>query len=723
MTRGIGSAAIALLTTALIARFAMPSKADASHIEGVVTSQNGAEVGVWVIAETTDLPTRHIKIVVTGDQGRYVLPELPPANYKVWVRGYGLLDSEPVVTRPGRKQDLTAVVATKPAEAAKVYPANYWYSLIRPPSAGEFPGTGPSGNGISANLRVQGQWIDIQKQGCMVCHQLGSPLTRNQDGASGEMDSAIAWWDQRLQMGQRGPEMSRRADRFGRERGLRMFADWSTRIAQGELPPVPPRPAGIERNLVLSMWEWGTPIDYIHDQVTTDKRNPHINAKGRVYGTNLSGDRLTILDPQTHTATSLPIPVRTPPATPMIGAEMAVPSRFYGTQVLWNNLSNPHNPMMDASGRVWLTTAIRRAQPAWCHEGDNRFAKYFPLHESDRQVAYFDPKTNKFMLIDTCFGTHHPRFAEDENNTLYFSAEGVAAIGWINTRKYDETHDERASQGWCPLVIDTNGDGRITKPWNPPPGADKSRYDSKLDTLTTMGSYGIVPDSIDRSAVWFAWQPFPGRIARLSIGDHPPESCVTEVYEVPSTLDPAVTKAKTGFGPRGVDIDRSGIVWTALSGSGHFARFDRSKCKVTRGPSVVDGRHCAEGWELFPSPGPTLPDTDPPVRADYHAHNWVDQWNTLGLGQNVPIANGSNSDSLLALLPRTHEWVVLRVPYPQGFFTRGLDGRIDDPRSGWRGRAVWSTYSPAATWHIEGGKGVKPFLVKFQMRPNPLAGE
>ena len=87
----------------------------------------------------------------------------------------------------------------------------------------------------------------------------------------------------------------------------------------------------------------------------------------------------------------------------------------------------------------------------------------------------------------------------------------------------------------------------------------------------------------------------------------------------------------------------------------------------------------------------------------------------------MPIATGSNSDSLLALDPETGEWTVLRVPYPQGFFTRGLDGRIDDPDAGWKGRGVWATYGAAATWHIEGGRGVKPGMLKFQVRPDPLA--
>ena len=193
------------------------------------------------------------------------------------------------------------------------------------------------------------------------------------------------------------------------------------------------------------------------------------------------------------------------------------------------------------------------------------------------------------------------------------------------------------------------------------------------------------------------------------------------MYEVPSVLDPNVPPEKRGFGSRGLDIDRNGVVWTALSGSSHMASFDRRRCAVHNGPTTAAGRHCVEGWTLYPTPGPTIPGTDPPVRADYHYYNWVDQWDTLGLGRDVPIATGSNSDSLLAMDPETGAWTVLRVPYPQGFFTRGLDGRIDDPDAGWKGRGVWATYGAAVTWHIEGGVGVKPGMLKFQVRPHPLA--
>src|SRR5204862_6732570 len=122
------------------------------ELGGVVTSPNGPEAGVWVIAETGELPTRFVKIVVTDDQGRYMLPELPKANYDVWVRGYGLVDSPKVKTAPGKILNLTAVRAPSAAAAAEYYPAIYWYSMLRVPEKSEFPGTGPDGNGINPAL-------------------------------------------------------------------------------------------------------------------------------------------------------------------------------------------------------------------------------------------------------------------------------------------------------------------------------------------------------------------------------------------------------------------------------------------------------------------------------------------------------------------------------------------------------------------------------------------
>jgi len=735
MRTRVGMLATAVLLAVAFTWLTPPGQAQESDvISGVVTSSNGPEEGVWVIAETDDLATRMVKTVVTGDGGRFVIPELAEANYKVWVRGYGLADSTKVDARPGQTLELQARFAANDAEAAKVYPANYWYSLIEPPAVDEFPGTGPSGNGISAGLQVQGQWVDIQKQGCMLCHQLGTQVVREIENLD-QFDSTLAAWDHRVEMGQRGSDMTNVMSRFGRERGVQMFAEWSDRIAAGAVPPAPPRPQGVERNVVTTMWEWGTEIDYIHDEIGTDKRNPTINANGPIYGINISNDKLAILDPRTHEPVNLKIPTRVDPSTmrPMIRQSMPVPSRVYGEELLWNDPANPHNPMMDHKGRVWMTSAIRgRETPAYCREGsDNKYAKYFPRDTSGRGLVYYDPETKRFVMIDTCFGTHHLQFAENDTHTLYNSGGGEV-LGWLDTKAYDDTGDEQSSQGWCPLVLDTNGDGVITKPWNEPVGRSRSteegagggvvrEFNRDLDTRINIGSYGVVPDPLDEKAVWISATRFPGQIARLHVGDNPPETCMTEMFEVPSVLDPSVPPDKAGFGSRGIDIDRSGVVWTALSGSSHFASFDRSKCTVMNGPEVFEGRHCVQGWKLYPTPGPTIPNTIPPIRADHHYYNWVDQHNTLGLGPNTPIANGSNSDSLLALRPETGEWVVMRVPYPQGFFSRGMDGRIDDPDAGWKGRGVWATYGAAVTWHIEGGKGVKPGLVKFQIRPDPLA--
>ena len=228
-------------------------------IRGVVESTKGGEPGGWVIAETTDLPAKFVKTVVTDENGRFLIPDLPEETYKVWVRGYGLVDSDPVDLSPGGVVSLEAKVASTAREAAMVYPANYWYSLIEPPKASEFPGSGAEGNGINTNLKVQGQWLDIQKQGCMLCHQLGNRIIRQIDNLE-QFDSTLAAWDHRVKMGQRGSQMTNVMSRFGRERGLQMFADWSDRIAAGAVPPAPPRPSGVERNVVISMWRSAAPV-------------------------------------------------------------------------------------------------------------------------------------------------------------------------------------------------------------------------------------------------------------------------------------------------------------------------------------------------------------------------------------------------------------------------------------------------------------------------------
>ena len=166
------------------------------YITGTVTSEKGPEAGVWVIAETKDLQTKFIKIVVTDDQGRFMLPDLPAANYKVWVRGYGIVDSTPIDAKPTTSSVALKVDTAKtPQEAAKVYPGNYWLSLMEPPPKSLFPGTGENrtkGNGLGVTMIDQNHWINQLKSDCNFCHQLGNPLTRDLDariqGQAGAQD-------------------------------------------------------------------------------------------------------------------------------------------------------------------------------------------------------------------------------------------------------------------------------------------------------------------------------------------------------------------------------------------------------------------------------------------------------------------------------------------------------------------------------------------------------
>src|SRR3989440_2813791 len=408
-------------------------------IGGVVTSAKGSEAGVWVIAETADLPTKFVKIVVTDDRGRYVLPQLPKAHYKVWVRGYGLVDSLSVQATPGKVVNLTAAVAPNPRAAAEYYPAIYWFSLLRVPDKSEFPGTGPKGNGIPENMKSQGQWLHLLKtDSCWSCHQMGDKATREIPKTLGHFDSSTAAWARRLLSGQAGNNMINGLGQLGPERAVPMFADWTDRIAAGELPPIPSRPQGVERNVVITEWDWADPKAYLHDEIATDKRNPTLNANGAIYGAaELSVDYLPVLEPVGAVAKQVRVPVRDPKTPSSTDDKIAAPSPYWGDEAIWHSQANVHNPMFDAQGRVWITSRIRPSEnPAFCKEGSSHpSAVLFPLKTSGRQLAVYDPKTKQVTLINTCFGTHHLVFAEDANNTLWTSSGGGGgAVGGLNTK-------------------------------------------------------------------------------------------------------------------------------------------------------------------------------------------------------------------------------------------------------------------------------------------------
>jgi len=658
------------------ANAAAPPATSTNWIEGQVTSgPSHTEGGVWVIAETSALPTPFRKIVVTDDQGRFVIPDLPSAEYDVWVRGYGLLDSEKTKAKPGAKLDLAAPAAKNARDAAAIYPASYWLSLLEP------PGHNPA-------------WVNQFKLGCELCHQVGSLITRTKTRELYDLGFHKA------------TIMHATANGLGREPLLDALGDWSSRIAAGETPPMPPRPRGNERNVVITEWAWGDTFTYAHDEIATDKRKPSLYPNGPIYGVDLGNDRVLALDPRTATASEVHVPTRGGYSTPWceltykpLGAAAAVPAGFgslgcptgkgiTGFEGQYPNPANPHNPMLDSQGRLWITTQIRREWaedlPSFCNDSPAIAKNYH-----HRQLGWYDPRTGKFQLIDTCYGTHHLQF--DDRGVLWTSGDSYV-IGWFDPAKYDPAKPETLAraQGSAEVVVDGNGDG-------------------KPDTPLVAFNYGVIPNPVDHS-VWFA-QPggnvgdpldFRGRIVRYD-----PAKGTFEAYTPP----------RPGSGPRGVDVDTKGIVWVALGGSGDLGRFDRSKCKQTWGT----GDQCPDGWTLYRSPGPPMRaghDIGDEKNADFHYYLFVDQFDTLGLGDDVVVLNGTGSDSLLAFDQTTRQFTVIRVPYPLNTYTRGLDGRIDDANAGWHGRGLWFTNGLDPMVHSEIPQS---FVGHVQLRPNPLA--
>jgi hypothetical protein len=520
----------------------------------------------------------------------------------------------------------------------------------------------------------------------------------------------MAAWDRRVQSGQAGGGMSNALNGFGRQRALAMFADWTDRIAAGEVPPAPPRPAGQERNVVITQWDWADPKAYLHDVTSTDRRNPRLYPNAPVYGSlEVSADYLPVLDPVRHEASKVPLTVRDPNTRPASAPTMPHPSPYWGEEPIWTSRNNVHNPMFDGQGRVWITSTVRPPDnPAFCKEGSSHpSAKLFPIANAGRHLAVYDPKAKKLTHISTCFGTHHLMFAEDSNNTLWTSGGGQV-VGWFNTKLFDQTGDEEKAQGWTALVIDTNGNGKrdgYVEPNDPP--------DPSKDKRIGGAFYAVAP--APDGSVWGTVLGFPGAVVRLNPGSNPPETALAEYYEVPFDNPRATVQ---GFSPRGGDVDRNGVYWAALS-SGHLASFDRRKCKGPLSGPTATGQHCPEGWTLYPEPLPQVKGVKDGGSAEASYYTWVDQFDTLGLGTNVPINTGNGSEGLLVL--KDGKWVVLRVPYPLGYYTKWVDGRIDDPNGGWKGRGLWTTVSTRAPFHMEGGRGRTSSVVKFQMRPDPLA--
>ena len=329
----------------------------------------------------------------------------------------------------------------------------------------------------------------------------------------------------------------------------------------------------------------------------------------------------------------------------------------------------------DADPREWRRTSRRSARTAPGIAGRSHH----------RQLGYYDPKTKKFKLIDTCYGTHHLQF--DKKACCGSSGDSLRAR---------LVRPEQVRPG--PARDRADGAGLVARSRSTPTAT------ASPDTPIVGFNYGIIPNHKDGS-VWTA------QLERRARADHAATTRPPDKFEqyIPPT---------PGYGPRGVDVDSKGIIWAALGGSGHLASFDRSKCTQTWG----DGTQCAEGWTFYKSPGPLTVAVHPRRRrtnADFHYYLWVDQFNTLGLGKDTVILNGTDSDSLLAFNQKTKKCITIRDPVPAERATSAGSTAASTTRTP-AGRAAASGSTTAST-RSSTTRSQHGYVGHAQLRPDPLA--
>ena len=636
---------------------------DKSSIGGTVVNSNGgkAEAGVWVIAETKSLQTPFRKIVVTDDQGRYLVPDLPEGTYELWVRGYGLKDSAKTPGARGAMVQLKVDNAATPQEAAKIYPASYWTAMIQPPPKSELP----------ARWTSQDEWLAALRNGCNHCHATGMPQTR--------IYTTARDWDA---MFQRAARMHGELEALGKAPVEKMLADWGSRIAAGEVPPAPPRPTGIERNVVVSQWDWGADISFVHDLISTDKRNPTLYPYGKVYGVDRTGGgRLLVLDPRKNTVDMLQVEPRDKSHGFSLtkdyyrGAEEN--QAYVGEDPEW--MASPHNPMFDEHGRVWMTTQIRAGgknyYPHWAKSTivteSNDPADIDAAHSllaargNNMMLGYYDTKTGKFVSVDTAYNTHHLQL--DWQGRIWTDGGGSAA-GMLDTKKLDFNNIEGTEVGAQKTFM---------------------RIDPQTKKMMPGTGYGEAVSPVD-GTVWYSSPQAGGPANKLYMID--PKTEKIKDYPLPAP----------GRFPHGIDFSSDGNVWTSL-GSGHLGRLNTKTGE----------------WKFWENPGLKFQGTGKETgTTDFPYYLWIDQFNASGLGKDTVFVTGTTSDAMFVFDPKTEKFQVFRIPYPMPYYARGLDGRIDDPNAGWKGRGLWMTWSSYLPRFTETRKGN---VNHMQIRPNPLA--
>ena len=391
---------------------------------------------------------------------------------------------------------------------------------------------------------------------------------------------------------------------------------------------------------MLTLWDWGSAQDGRSDNVVDRQtRSAHATPTGQIYGVSQPTDALMVLDPVENKASVVKIPSMSSALAP------ATVSPTWADRI-WNHQADPRSAEMDAKGRVWLTARNHNERPAFCADVEkNKYAKNYKLPTGRgggggaKQVANYDTKTQKFEFVDVCFSVDHNELSED--NFIYYGTNN--SLGWVDMDTWDKTHDAEKSQGWCPAIIDSNGDGKIGPGWSEP----DSPVDPAKDRRVEFGCYAIAYSEKDHGVWCSSNVGNQFKLTFITKGANPPESCRAEMYTPPG----GAASADDGHRRRHRRRQRHRLrSWRV---SGQLIAFDRRKCKSP--DRKADGQHCPEGWTIYRNNEPKY--TNSPYNASEPYLNHIDSVDALGLGKDSPIYASINTDSMEVFSAKTKQFV------------------------------------------------------------------
>ena len=456
----------------------------------------------------------------------------------------------------------------------------------------------------------------------------------------------------------------------------------------------------------------------IRRRICTTRSRPtaairRLNANGLIYGSlELSADYLPVLDPVHNTISQVPLTVRDPTTPPRPRRPCSQPSPYWGDEAdLDEQEQRPQPDVRRAGPRVDHVDGPPARQSGVLQGGiDSSVGEAVPARtRSGRQLAMYDPKTKKLTHISTCFSTHHLMFAEDANHTLWTSGGGQV-VGWLNTKMFDET--QRRGE-----VAGLDGAHPRHQRQRQARRLRRARTSRSIRPRTSAIGGGVLRRRAGARRIDLGIgarlprRHRPAEPGREPAGDRARRSLRAAVEQ------PGVPVQ--GFSPRGMDVDRNGVVWAALA-SGHLASFDRRKCKgPLNGPNAT-GQHCPEGWTLLRR-----------AAAAVEGRHRVGQRRSqlLHVGRSVRHARAGREHA------DQHRQRVRRAARAEGRQVGRAARAVSDWAStpsgwtaastirtaGWKGRGLWATVSTRAPFHMETGKGTTSKVMHFQLRPDPLA--